>query len=361
MPEVRLENVTKRYGKTEAVKNLSLTVYDGEYFTLLGPIGSGKTTTLMLLAGLIEADEGEIYFDDRPMKGVPPEDRGVGFVFETFALFPHYNVWENVTYGPRVRNEELTSTRKVAEEMLQMVLLEDRPDALPDELSGGMKQRTALARALTSGAKILLLDEPLGSLDAKIRSALALDLRRIVKALGLTAIHVTNNVEEAMTISDRVAMMHNGLPEQVGLPKELYENPKSIFVMDFVGDVNLFNGVVTSSGEDFTEVTTEEGVPFRSSRQSIEIGTRVHAVVRAEDVDILLENEKDAVNMLHGTVKEKLFLLGFTKYLIELETGREVVAEVPSMRREAELRVGETITMKFTPQNVYLFQIEESI
>ncbi|MFB0543416.1 MAG: ABC transporter ATP-binding protein, partial [Candidatus Bathyarchaeia archaeon] len=224
MPQVRLEGVTKKYGETVAVRSLSLTVQDGEYFTLLGPMGSGKTTILMLLAGLIEPDEGEIYFDNRIMKGVPPEDRGIGFVFETFALFPHYNVWENVSYGPRVRGENPAATKSVAEEMLEMVLLEDRPDALPDELSGGMKQRVALARALTSGAKILLLDEPLGALDAKIRTALAQDLRRIVKDLGLTAIHVTNSVEEAMTISDRIALLHGGTLEQVGTPRELYEN-----------------------------------------------------------------------------------------------------------------------------------------
>jgi len=360
MPEIRLEGVTKRYGKTEAVRNLSLDIHTGEYFTLLGPIGSGKTTTLTLLAGLIEPDEGEIYFDGKPMKGVPPEDRGIGFVFETFALFPHYNVWENITYGPRVKREDPTSTKKVADEMLEMVLLEDRPDALPDELSGGMKQRAALARALTSGARILLLDEPLASLDAKIRVALANDLRRIVKELGLTAIHVTNGVEEAMTISDRIAVMRNGSLEQVGTPRELYENPKTIFIMDFMGDINLFNGTVTRSGNDFTEVATQEGFRFRSSRTTLEVGSKVHAVVRAEDIDITPKGSEEAANKLQGVVKEKMFLLGFMKYLIELKTGEEVIVEVPFMKRERDLETGEAIAMEFAPQNVYLFRREES-
>jgi len=361
MPEIKLEGVTKRYGKTEAVRKFSLTIHPDEYFTLLGPIGSGKTTTLMLLAGLIEPDEGDIFFDGKPMKGVPPEDRGIGFVFETFALFPHYNVWENVIYGPRVKREDPASAKKVADEMLEMVLLEDRPDALPEELSGGMKQRAALARALTSGARILLLDEPLASLDAKIRVALASDLRRIVKGLGLTAIHVTNNVEEAMTISDRIAMMHNGSPVQVGTPRELYEDPKTIFVMDFMGDINLFNGTVTRSGDGFTEVSTQEGFLFRSSRTTMEVVSKVHAVVRAEDIDITPGGSEEAPNKLHGVVKEKMFLLGFMKYLIELKTGQEIIVEVPFMKRERDLETGEDIAMEFAPQNVYLFQREESL
>ncbi len=360
MPEIRLEGVTKRFGEVVAVRDLSLEIRDGEYFTLLGPIGSGKTTTLMLIAGLLEPDEGEIYFDGRPMRGVPPEDRRVGFVFETFALFPHYNVWENVCYGPRVRGEDPEATRKVAEEMLEMVLLEDRPDALPDELSGGMKQRVALARALTSGARILLLDEPLGALDAKIRTALAHDLRRIVKDLGLTAIHVTNSVEEAMTISDRIAVLHRGSVEQVGTPREVYENPRTLFVMDFMGDINLFSGEVTRADGGFTEVTTPEGFTFRSSRRTMPPGSEVHVVVRAEDVDIVPRTE-EAVNNLHGIVKEKMFLLGFMEYLIELETKQEFIVEAPLMMSERIWEVGEAVSITFAPEKVYLFEKEESL
>ena len=360
MPEIKLEEVTKRYGETAVVKDLSLTVNDGEYFTLLGPMGSGKTTTLMLLAGLIETDEGEIYFDNRIMKAIPPEDRGIGFVFETFALFPHYDVWENVCYGPRVKGENPASTRGVAEEMLEMVLLEDRPDALPDELSGGMKQRVALARALTSGAKVLLLDEPLGSLDAKIRMSLAYDLRRIVKDLGLTAIHVTNSVEEAMMISDRIAVLHGGTLEQVGTPKELYENPRTVFVMDFMGDVNFFSGTVTRSGGGFTEVTTQEGFILRSSRRIMNVGSMVYAVVRAEDVDIMQKGGERAINRLHGVVKDKMFLLGFMDYIIELETGQEVHVEVPSMMIERDREVGEAVAVGLNPEKVYLFQRGET-
>jgi spermidine/putrescine transport system ATP-binding protein len=359
MPEVKLKDVTKSYRGIVAVQELSLTVNNGEYFTFLGPMGSGKTTTLMLIAGLIEPDEGEIYFDGKPMKGVPPEDRGVGFVFETFALFPHYNVYENVCYGPFVRGENPNSTRNVAEEMLEMVLLEDRPDALPDELSGGMKQRVALARALTSGAKILLLDEPLGALDAKIRTALALDLRKIVKDLGLTAIHVTNSVEEAMTISDRIAIFNHGTLEQMGTPIEIYENPNSVFVMDIMGNVNLFTGTTTQSGDGFTEVKTREGYIFHSTRSKAKLGASVHVAVRAEDSTITRRRTERVASRLGGVVKEKMFLLGFIKYLIELDNRQEIIIEMPSTMVDRLWEVGEAVDVSFDPDKVYIFPWEE--
>ncbi len=358
MPEVKLKDVKKSYRGIVAVQELSLNVNNGEYFTFLGPMGSGKTTTLMLIAGLIEPDEGEIYFDGKPMKGVPPEDRGVGFVFETFALFPHYNVYENVCYGPFVRGEKPASTRSVAEEMLEMVLLEDRPDALPNELSGGMKQRVALARALTSGAKILLLDEPLGALDAKIRTALALDLRKIVKELGLTAIHVTNSVEEAMTISDRIAIFNHGSLEQMGTPMEIYENPNTVFVMDFMGDVNLFTGTITQSGDDFTEVTTKEGFVLHSTRSKAMLGTSVYVAVRAEDSNITRQRTERDTNRLWGVVKEKMFLLGFIKYLIELDNRQEIIIEMPSTMID-RMEVGEVVDVSFDPDKAYIFPWEE--
>lgn len=359
MPEVKLREVTKSYRGIVAVQELSLTVNNGEYFTFLGPMGSGKTTTLMLIAGLIEPDEGEIYFDGKPMKGVPPEDRGVGFVFETFALFPHYNVYENVCYGPFVKGENPASTRSVAEEMLEMVLLEDRPDALPDELSGGMKQRVALARALTSGAKILLLDEPLGALDAKIRTALAHDLRKIVKELGLTAVHVTNSVEEAMTISDRIAVFNHGILEQMGTPIEIYENPNSVFVMDIMGDVNLFAGTTTQSGDGFTEVTTREGYILHSTKSTVQIGSSVHTAVRVEDSNIARRGTERAANRLRGIVREKMFLLGFIKYLIELDNRQEFIVEIPTTMMDRMWEVGEEVDVIFDPDKVYIFPWEE--
>jgi len=197
LPDVRLVNVTKRFGKIVAVNNVSLHVYDKEYFSLLGPSGCGKTTLLRLIAGLIQPDEGEIYIGDRLVNDVPPEDRDIGFVFQTFALFPHMNSWDNVIYGPRVKGFDMEKASTIGHEVLEMVRLHERLDAFPNELSGGMMQRIAVARALAAGAKLLLLDEPLGQLDAKVRNELRYEIRRMAKDLELTAIHVTHDQAEA--------------------------------------------------------------------------------------------------------------------------------------------------------------------
>jgi ABC-type Fe3+/spermidine/putrescine transport system ATPase subunit len=255
MPDVRIENVTKRFGKLLAVNNVSLHVHDKEYFALLGPSGCGKTTLLRLIAGLIKPDEGEIYIGDRLVNDVPPEDRDVGFVFQTFALFPHMNAWNNVTYGPRVKGFNMKEASTIGHEVLEMVKLHERIDAFPSELSGGMMQRIAVARALAAGAKLLLLDEPLGQLDAKVRNDLRYDIRRMTKDLGLTAIHVTHDQSEAMAISDRIAVMKKGAVKQVGAPSELYMAPQNIFVANFIGESNFLEGYMTDVGSK--EMTIE--------------------------------------------------------------------------------------------------------
>ncbi|MEM2970532.1 MAG: ABC transporter ATP-binding protein, partial [Candidatus Bathyarchaeia archaeon] len=206
MPEIELRNVTKRFGKILAVNNVSLKIHDKEYFSLIGPSGCGKTTLLRIIAGLIKPDEGEILIDGRLVNNVPPEDRGIGFVFQTYALFPHMNVLENVMYGPRVKAWEKERALRLAREILALVRLFQRPGAYPQQFSGGMRQRVGVARALAAGGQILLLDEPLGALDAKIRFELRYEIRRLVKDLGLTAIHVTHDQAEAMAVSDRIAV-----------------------------------------------------------------------------------------------------------------------------------------------------------
>src|SRR5512136_3150167 len=227
MPNIRVVNLTKKFGNVTALENINLEVHDQEYFSLLGPSGCGKTTLLRLIAGLIEPDSGEIYIGDREVTDVPPEDRDIGFVFQTFALFPHMSVWDNVLYGPKVKNFNLKEAETIGDEVLELVKLHERLDAFPNELSGGMMQRIAVARALAAGAKLLLLDEPLGQLDAKVRNELRYDIRRMTNDLGLTAIHVTHDQSEAMAISDRIAVMKKGRIKQVGTPNELYMSPQN--------------------------------------------------------------------------------------------------------------------------------------
>ena len=228
MPDVRVVNVTKKYGKLYALDNVSLTIHDQEYFSLLGPSGCGKTTLLRVIAGLIEPDSGEIYIGERRVDKVPPEDRDIGFVFQTFALFPHMTAWSNVLYGPKVKNYDAKQAETIGHEVLELVKLNERLNAYPSELSGGMMQRIAVARALAAGAKTLLLDEPLGQLDAKVRNEIRYEIRRMAKDLKLTAIHVTHDQAEAMSISDRIAVMKKVKSFKLVLPGTLYASQQLV-------------------------------------------------------------------------------------------------------------------------------------
>lgn len=349
MPEVRLKKVTKKFGKTLAVDHLNLHVHDKEYITLLGPSGCGKTTTLRIIAGLVDPDEGEIYIGDRLVNKVPPEDRNIGFMFQTFALFPHMNVWGNVTYGPRVKGWDNERTEGVAGEMLEMVKLFGRADAYPGELSGGMTQRIALARALTAGADLLLLDEPLGALDAKIRVGLRHELRRLVKDLGLTAIHVTHDQVEALTISDRIAVMRKGKIEQIGTPSEIYLKPKTIFTANFIGEANFMEGTVSKVGGNGTQVEVRGGLVIRTPYKEFSKGNMVVLMVRPEKIEIT-KGEKEVENGLFGHVEDVEFIGGLIHYNVRLDNEDRINVEVPTDSNRFD--VNTRVTVYFTPENV---------
>lgn len=358
MPEVELVDVSKSFGRVKAIDRLSLRVGDGEYFTLIGPTGHGKTTTLKLIAGLVKPDEGDVYIDGKKVTDLPPEDRGVGFVFETFSLFPHYNVWRNTIYGPQVRDEDPESSSKVAEDLLEMVLLGGRREARPDELSGGMKQRVALARTLATGSKLLLLDEPFGSLDAKIRMALRNEVRMMVEHLGLTAIHVTNDTEEAMTISDRMGVLRRGHLIQVDKPEELYKRPNSLFTANFLGESNFFEGEVKKIGEDILLIELEGGKEMSMSTFGVwEKGDRIVIAVRSENVEIV-EGDAERVNTLNGTVERSQFINGFMRYEIQSELGKNVTSWTFAKRGESQ-KIGSRIRMSFDPQTIFAFPYPE--
>ena len=277
MPEVKLNNVVKTFdkGRIIAVDHVNLTVRDKEYLTLLGPSGCGKTTTLRMIAGLELPDEGEISIGEKRVSDLPPEYRDIGYVFQEYALFPHMDVWNNVTYGPRVKGWDEKKSNKIGREMLELVRLFERTDAFPSELSGGMKQRVALARALSSGSKLLLLDEPLGALDARIRTDLRYEIRKLVKDLQLTAIHVTHDQAEAMAISDRIAVMRKGKIMQVGTPQELYLNPQHIFVANFVGESNFLEGYVADRVGHKLTVELRGGIYVKSLNKDHKKGEKV--------------------------------------------------------------------------------------
>jgi len=357
MPEVRLVNVAKRFGKIVAVDNVSLQIHDREYFSLIGPSGCGKTTLLRMIAGLVQPDEGEVYIDNRLVTSVPPEDRGIGFVFQTYALFPHMDVWDNVTYGPRVKALESKESERIGREMLEMVRLFERLDAFPSELSGGMMQRVALARALSAGAKLLLLDEPLGALDAKIRHELRYELRKFVKDLELTGLHVTHDQAEAMAISDRIAVMRKGKILQVGTPKELYMHPQHIFVANFIGESNFLEGYVTKLDTNKLTIELRGGLYVQSIDKKHKKGEKVVVAVRPE-VLAVEKGGKRGKNSIFGHIKGFRFEGTNVRYEILLENGDLVVIVRPALMVEW-LNVGEKVTVSFPVEKSFVFTYPE--
>jgi len=353
MPEVKVVNLTKKFGDITALENINLQIHDKEYFALLGPSGCGKTTLLRLIAGLIEPTSGEIYIENKRVDKIPPEDREIGFVFQTFALFPHMTVWENVLYGPKVKNFNLKAAEAVGDEVLEMVKLHERLDAYPGELSGGMMQRTAVARALAAGAKILLLDEPLGQLDAKVRNEIRYEIRKMAKDLGLTAIHVTHDQSEAMSISDRIAVMKKGKIVQVGSPQELYMNPKSLFVAHFIGESNFIEGSINKvEGEDL-EIELRGGSKVHTICKDPPKNGMIILAVRPEVFTVERGLIKKA-NSLSGKIDKVTFEGTFIRYVIRLKSDDLVVAIKPSLA-EAWMDVGSEVTVSFAPEKTHIF------
>jgi ABC-type Fe3+/spermidine/putrescine transport system ATPase subunit len=358
MPDVRIVNVSKAFGKIVAVDNVSLHIHEQEYFSLLGPSGCGKTTLLRLIAGLIQPDKGEIYIGDRLINNVPPEDRDIGFVFQTFALFPHMDAWDNVTYGPRVKGFDGEKSNTIGHEVLEMVKLHERLDAFPNELSGGMMQRIAVARALAAGAKLLLLDEPLGQLDAKVRNELRYEIRRMTKDLGLTAIHVTHDQSEAMAISDRIAVMKKGKVLQVGTPKELYMNPQSIFVAHFIGESNFLEGYVLEESSKGALVELRGGTEITAPNRTLKKGERVVLAIRPEVFVIERETSKRENSVL-GVIERIGFEGANTQYEVRLENQDLVVVTKASLIGEW-FNIGEKVTLSFPLEKIHVFTYPEA-
>lgn len=351
MPKIRLADVSKKYGDITALDKTSLEVSDREYVCLLGPSGCGKTTILKLIAGIIEPSEGRIFIDGKNMAGVPIEERGTGYMFQNYALFPHMSVWQNVVYGPTVRGQKPENIEKIGKEMIDMVRLLERKSAMPSELSGGMQQRVAIARALASGSKLMLLDEPLGALDARIKAQLRVYLRRLVKELGLTAIHVTHDQEEAMSVADRIILVRRGRVVQDGGPNELYLRPKSPFVANFVGDCNFFECVVTSRGEAEARGL---GMRIKFKNKLFGPGSNVILGVRPEHVSI-------GSGRLTGKIERVAFSGPLIKYEIRLESCEEILKATSHVTAdEKNFRVeGEKVKIGFDPKRVMAFDYPE--
>lgn len=356
MPEIEIKNLKKIYstvdGDVTALDDINLKIKKGEYNTILGPSGCGKTTLLRCIAGLVDLTDGEILFDGKNVENKSVQDRHVGFVFQHFAIFPHLDVWDNVAYGPTIQGWKKEEIKKSVESNLKRVGLQDRPHAMPMELSGGMRQRLGLARALSTNSDLLLLDEPLSALDAKIGEYLRYELERIARKHGITAIHVTHNQAEAMTVSDNIILMKQGRVVQTGTPEELYEKPNSIFAANFIGKCNFFSGTKTSDSE------------VRCGEKDIVIAHKIDARevtigVRPEKIHI---ESKFHVNYFIGKVESIKFMGHFYEY--EIRSGEDSVWAYKQSKEEQvrrKFKIGDPIYYWFDPEDCFVWPKPEDL
>ena len=351
--DVRLDSVTKRFDDVVAVDRITLEIPRGSFFALLGPSGCGKTTTLRMIGGFEEPDEGAIYLADQPVTGLPPHKRDVNTVFQSYALFPHLSIFENVAFGLRRKGIKGGTLKGRVREILGMVDLTGMGDRKPRQLSGGQQQRVALARALVNNPQVLLLDEPLGALDLKLRKQMQLTLKRIQMEIGITFIHVTHDQEEAMTMADAIAVMNHGRIEQLGPPEELYERPRTSFVARFLGASNLLRGAVEGHGEvrltSGALVRVDEALPTR--------GSRVAVGIRPEKIRLGAPN--DGENRLNGTIADRSYVGVATQYTVKTPDGRVSVFAQNTRSGGGTLERDDLVELSFDPTATFVVDLTE--
>lgn len=397
MAEVSLElkEIKKSFTEGEAVlDNISLEISKGEFITLLGSSGCGKTTTLRIIAGLEQPDAGSVWLDGREVTGLEPNQRDVNTVFQNYALFPHMNVAENIGYGLKLKKVPKSEIRKKVSQMLELVQLEGYEKRKPSELSGGQKQRVAIARALVNNPKVLLLDEPLGALDLQLRRAMQIELKHLQKKLGITFIYITHDQEEAINMSDRIAVMRDGRIEQIGTPDEIYNHPKTSYVATFVGNANILHGVAESIqgenaivkiGNDKVIVkleTSQQNTEDTGGKQHLAAGEKVTLAVRSENillqeaaaigdtgtdngdtVDISVAggisdiHDTNSISGLQATVTEKNFAGGQLRVTLKLSDGTQLIASRYGI--DASVAEGQTVRCSFLPTDAVLVDRED--
>ena len=355
MATLEIDGLTKRFGSVVAVESFTLAVEHGAFVSLLGPSGCGKSTILRMIAGLLEPDAGHIAVAGKGVTWLPPNKRNIGLVFQSYALFPHMSVFENVAFGLRRRRVEDAALRRRVGEALDMVRLGGLERRLPKELSGGQQQRVALARAIAPQPALLLLDEPLSNLDAKLRDAMRFELRRLQQELSITTVFVTHDQEEALTMSDRICVLSQGVLHQVGTPREIYDNPATPFVAEFFGRSNGFEAKVVSTG-DIARVALSDSVTFETTHlpAGARPGDPVHVTIRQESVGVS-EAESGAGGAASGVVGrlEMVSFAGSTaQFVVRLSDGIELSAEARIGRGGALPQAGSAVRVEVAPANV---------
>jgi spermidine/putrescine transport system ATP-binding protein len=352
-PVIEIDHVVKRFGEFVAVDDVDFSIGQGEFFSMLGPSGCGKTTTLRMIAGFEQPTSGAIRLDGVDVSKVPPNKRDVNTVFQQYALFPHMNVFDNVAFGPQSKKVDKTTIKKRVTEMLEVVRLTEFASRRPAQLSGGQQQRVALARALVNLPKALLLDEPLGALDLKLRHAMQFELKRIQREVGITFVYVTHDQEEALTMSDRIAVMSDGRVEQIGTPAEIYDNPASVFVAGFIGQANLWPATVTEHAAGATRVSALGGASLYGScgDSTLAVGSAVTLMVRPERISISLAqptSQTGGDQSVNATVSDLAFQGPIVRLALEAADGSPIIANVDPDADLPLLRPGDSVWASWT-------------
>ncbi len=355
---IELRNITKAFGHEVAVRSLSLNVAHGEFFCLLGPSGCGKTTTLNTIAGFIRPDTGEILFDETPITGIPVHKRNIGMVFQNYALFPNLTVYENIAFGLRRRGVPVSEEKRRVADMIKMVRLEGNESRFPNELSGGQQQRVALARALVIRPTVLLLDEPLSNLDAKLREQMRLELRRIQKEADVTTVFVTHDQEEALSMADRVAVMNRGVLQQVAAPHEIYNRPANRFVAGFIGQANLLSGTVALNEAGATVIDTTVGKLTTKVDSPFPVGSQAMLMIRPERIALLeSETTTEFAVCLDGQVRSVVFRGSARQVEITIQQ-ENLIAVIPAGPLDRELSVGDAVRIGWKQSDAMLMTSE---
>ena len=353
-PLLSLTQVFKNYGDVLAVDGVDLSVHDGEILTILGPSGSGKTTLLKIVAGFELPDTGSIHLDGGDITFATPAERGIGMVFQSYALFPHMRVAENVAFPLEMRSVAKPEIRDRVSKALALVGLAGYETRYPRQLSGGQQQRVALARAVVFEPRLLLLDEPFGALDRKLREQMQLEVKRLQRQLGITALFVTHDQEEALVLSDRIAVMSNGRIEQIGAPFDIYARPANRFVADFIGESNLYRGEVNRIDQGILTATIAGGLTMNARGDARwPVGSVVGLVLRPEAPSLLAGSET-AENMATGSVSEVVYLGDAIKYALKLDSGGEMTVRWPFRSRESSLKPGERLRVGWAADLVHV-------
>jgi iron(III) transport system ATP-binding protein len=354
MAFIEIQNLLKRFKDVIAVNRIQLEIEKGEILTLLGPSGCGKTTTLRCVAGLEKPEEGDIIIDGQPLLSqgfVPSSKRGIGMVFQNYAVWPHMKVFSNIVYGLKLQKISKPKIREQAQQVLELVGLAGLEDRYPAQLSGGQQQRVALARALVTNPKVLLLDEPLSNLDAKLREELRFEIKSLVRRMGITAVYVTHDQAEAMVISDRIAVMDSGNVVQIGNPRDIYKKPANRFVADFIGTMNFMSGEIVAvlDGQDAVAVRTEfsdKMVCTLPDSTSATTGASVYASIRPEDVEVSIEPPQASENVFKGKIVHKAYLGNFLFFFVSVNDTM-IRVQAPHHLVQDE---GQEIFLYFNPQ-----------